>query len=763
MFRQWILVACVLLLFTVCLTPILSGCDDDDDDDVSPSADDDTSADDDDDNDDNDDDNNDDNDDNNDNDDDDDTAPPLISLTPGTCKHPFEIGEVLLQQIVAGAPGRNGVGADLSPDGHLTVAATYGAGVVVHEQDEEGAWRAGCLDEFGDDPRLDRGPDGVIHGIFRDYWTDALMVTQQVGEAWTEPEMIPLQAKTVHQFRVGHDGALYVGCIDLDTKVVYVLHNAAGEWDRFDLMDYEDSFNNIYFDFDVDEQGVVHAILSGPSDVRYVRYEGEDAEEEIVAEDSRYPAIRLASDDSLRAFFERYELDHVYWSQILPGVWVPTRVYDYFGTVSIRTADGWEADEVDAGGYMLTGRYLELDAEDYAHVLYPIENSYPRKLRYATKRPGFWQTINFQEQDEGGYDEDLVVEPDGVAHVLYADTDNQRLRHAHNTQMPWTTETVMKAELRVYGVSPALMPDGTPVAMFHDGVAGKLYSAQQVGDSWTISTLLPELTWFRDFAWDMDGLGRRHLVYQTEPGIVNYQMCDPECGPATQLAAAIYNDARADVDIDADNAVHVVYRTGEYDAMKVMYATNKSGNWEWTLVASHRHDGRNAIYVGEDGVVHIAYVREYEESDDVLFYARIDGDQVEREAVHGDMQRTDIAVGAAPDGTPHLLYSCYIQGGGYGTFYSVKSGSTWQTEQLTDDGFASVDIHVDEGGTPHLLVSAEDLSYFVPGEDGWDVTAIAVGGPEGGSFVLDEQGRFHAIYLNRDTLSYARFPLGLSQ
>ncbi len=299
--------------------------------------------------------------------------------------------------------------------------------------------------------------------------------------------------------------------------------------------------------------------------------------------------------------------------------------------------------------------------------------------------------------------------------------------------------------------------------MFTDSISGKLRTARREGDTWTISGFLPELQWLRDFVWDMDGLGRRHLCYQTQEGVVNYRLCDPECGPAVQFSGAVYNSAQAAITIDTDNAAHVVFRAGVYDATRVIYATNKSGVWEHFVVASHRHDGRNAIFVAEDGVVHIAYVREYEENDDVLLYVRIDGDQIEREAVIGSMQRTDIAVGVAPDGTPHLLYSRYIQGGGYGTFYSVRSGSTWQMEQITDEGFAGLDIHVDGGGNPHLLVGARHLLYFTAGDEGWNITALSTGSVDGGSFALDAEGRFHVIYTNRDTLSYARFPLGLSQ
>lgn len=104
---------------------------------------------------------------------------------------------------------------------------------------------------------------------------------------------------------------------------------------------------------------------------------------------------------------------------------------------------------------------------------------------------------------------------------------------------------------------------------------------------------------------------------------------------------------------------------------------------------------------------------------------------------------------------PHLIYATTA-----GHHYAVRQEDGWQSEDLTDEGYAqafvSVDLALRADDTPCLVYASEPASWIHPidtrllygcrGLEGWQLASIADGGTNA-QLEIDANGQPHIVYL----------------
>jgi hypothetical protein len=128
----------------------------------------------------------------------------------------------------------------------------------------------------------------------------------------------------------------------------------------------------------------------------------------------------------------------------------------------------WVVRSIDGG---IAGKWnsMVVDAKGYPHLSYSQWSS-GGGLRYAAWDGTRWNVAAVDTGDEKGYDNNLVLAPDGSAHISYfAKTD---LKYAHQKDGKWVVETIgsVRDGFDFYGGSTALVLDshGFPHVIYGD-------------------------------------------------------------------------------------------------------------------------------------------------------------------------------------------------------------------------------------------------------------------------------------------------------
>lgn len=278
------------------------------------------------------------------------------------------------------------------------------------------------------------------------------------------------------------DGNLHLAYLTRDAKVYYALRPAgATKWFSLLLLESTHANTNVYPKLAVDKNDIPHLCVSFGI-LEYVTLRNREWVRQQIDPGSgtiSYHCSIAVSPDGV---------PHVGWyHEFLPG----GTQYSHFRHADLE--DGvWMVRSVDGG---IAGKWssMAVDGKGFPHATYS-QFVHGGDMDYAAWDGTNWvlTTVDSSHNNSSyrGFDNDLVLWPDGSAHISYF--DGRTLKYAEQNQQKWNIEKVgvVASGHDVYGGSTTLLRDshGNPHIFYGD--FGALRHAFRDGKQWHIETVV---------------------------------------------------------------------------------------------------------------------------------------------------------------------------------------------------------------------------------------------------------------------------------
>ena len=414
------------------------------------------------------------------------------------------------------------------------------------------------------------------------------------------------------------------------------------------------------------------------------------------------------------------------------------------------------------------------DSEGRAHVAWirtpvsgvPIPGNGPG-LWYAVEHAdGTWTSELVLASDDGLYDPDLAVAPDGSVHIAVArfDTGNEGVWHLSDETGPWVATRV--------ATLPAGSMTGWP--RIQVGAGGRLDVAWSTDDgvfvrSRVAGTWSAAETVSTDRGGDIDFIRdgtTRHLVYglrdetDTAAGVTYAKSVADGVWTVTAIDSG--QDVQPRMAVDGAGRVHLSY-TRAWPEHEVRHVTNATGTWVTDVVAPGWIWMQPSFAVDAAGHHHVAVGR-YGESPGVWYGTDATGSwTMSRLSQHQPDGPVSLTV--APDGTASIAYGEYFDDlstplPDRAVWLKTGKPGSWTTTRITTNtGDAEPSIARDAAGHLHIAFGSEAsgvarIAYATNVTGSWVVT-YATPGTAGmvdrhPVIAIDAAGKAHIAYERMD-------------
>jgi len=278
------------------------------------------------------------------------------------------------------------------------------------------------------------------------------------------------------------DHNLHLAYLTRDARVYYALRPAGSEkWFSLLLLESTHANTNVYPKLAVDKNDIPHLCVSFGI-LEYVTLQNREWVRQQIDPGSgtiSYHCSIAVTPDGV---------PHVGWyHEFLPG----GTQYSHFRHADLE--DGvWMVRSVDGG---ISGKWssMAVDTKGFPHATYS-QFIHGGDMDYAEWDGANWvlTTVDSSHNDSSyrGFDNDLVLWPDGSAHISYF--DGKTLKYAEQAEHKWNIEKVgvVASGHDVYGGSTTLLRDshGNPHIFYGD--FGALRHAFREGKEWHIETVV---------------------------------------------------------------------------------------------------------------------------------------------------------------------------------------------------------------------------------------------------------------------------------
>jgi hypothetical protein len=336
-----------------------------------------------------------------------------------------------------------------------------------------------------------------------------------------------------------------------------------------------------------------------------------------------------------------------------------------------------------------------------------------------------------------GWSASAVADDNGQLHVAYpwsgAPDFVPRVVYAQRQDDAWVRELATPPGLYVSDVSLAFDPAGQAhLAVMGDAV---LYHATNIGGSWEMSPVDPDIGFEATGAIATDEAGAVHIAYGS--------WSDREMRYATNAsgeweietlaeANAVPQHGRA-ISVGRDGVVRLLYRRLAYDVGRLIYAENSTGAWRQEAVTPDIDAGNAEMALDHEDVPHAAFVSLA--NNHVLYARRPQDEWLIEDTGLLSIDGLSLALDAL-SGEPRLAYAADL-----GLRYAVRDAGRWLSTMIDPLG-----IETDPEGTPPWV--REDLPS-PPGKwfsEAWSVNL----------FVAAEE--INVVYATGDAIWRASFP-----
>ena len=292
------------------------------------------------------------------------------------------------------------------------------------------------------------------------------------------------------------------------------------------------------------------------------------------------------------------------------------------------------------------------------------------------------------------------------------------------------------------------------------GPGGVVYQALQAVGTWNTVQVAPGASCFAA-PLAVGGDGSDHIIYvDANSNSLEY---------ATDVSGSWSVSAIPGADgaefytlaVDSGNHVHVAYLlfTGQTpNCYEIVYASNASGSWQSTVVASEQ--AYPAIAVDAHGAAHIAYLGQVQVNGEypVHYLSDATGNWVDDVVAESSDSKSLVTLAVDPAGHAHLVYKSHTS-----LEYANDVSGSWVTAEVDsfdaagpeDDSYSAYDVSIDldTAGGPHLSYEDTDgnLKYASLAGSAWQTSYVDTEGTQN-QIRMDAAGHAHIVYGNAENL-----------
>ncbi len=489
---------------------------------------------------------------------------------------------------------------------------------LMYATNASGLWETQVIaeDVFSCMPYIEVDPGGFVHVIYNDH--GLLHATNESGQ-WVDEDIgvtYALGPYSVDMDAHGHLHCTYEFWMKPSSEFFYAT-NADGSWQHYSL--HNGSLGHYAFAAASDEGDpniLVHTVdqywtdddddLWGDDDQMYYEVSSLDY---LYKADDDFVSENLAYSDS--AWISNYEIpmDTDSAGKLHSCYTWKNSNSDFSYYYTTNMSGSWETEEVCS--VSLSNTSLVVDDESKVHLTHAKNFS---DLGCISNESGTWVDQTVGEGSWASQEMDMALDADGYSHIVYLDYKNKDLVYITDKSGVWVQNTV--DSLGDVGRHPhiALDAGGHPYVSYQDFSNLNLKMARNLG-TWEFFTVD-----------STDSVGRFNSIALGQNGEIYISYYNTSSG---HPRLASYEDSAwsfryiddthfyesgiyTSLAVDDGGCLHAAYcKLGSYyaeDCSELMYANNRSGQWEATVVDDSEDSGANAVLrIGPQGKVHIVY------------------------------------------------------------------------------------------------------------------------------------------------------------
>ena len=233
--------------------------------------------------------------------------------------------------------------------------------------------------------------------------------------------------------------------------------------------------------------------------------------------------------------------------------------------------------------------------------------------------------------------------------------------------------------------------------------------------------------------YEVDASGNIHVIFSA--GTTNwavdydpfYAVYNGTSWTYTNIGETGYTIFDADLSLDPNGYVHTTFQ-GSAAGNTIRYATNKSGSWAMTTIAS-TSGGTDELfdsYVLADsaGTATVLYRREDDQNvgtDNYYIASSTDNFVAKTLVLDGKSDgKMYLVAGAVMDGDGNIHYA-YNNRTDHRSYYRTNASGSWVQQQITNANYASVDtLDIERIDSTYYFASRSGTTYFLTSYDGSD-------------------------------------------
>jgi len=265
--------------------------------------------------------------------------------------------------------------------------------------------------------------------------------------------------------------------------------------------------------------------------------------------------------------------------------------------VRTSTTAQWRLETIDAAKTVWQGS-LVMDAANGLHVGYRRSDG----VAYATNSSGQWVGTLIDGAAGAFGDTAIAMGPTGAVHVSYKDSGSGALKHATNASGSWVSSTI-----DTIGFGSAIAVDSANrIHVSYRASGDFLAYAVNASGSWTRELVAGFAGSAIHTSLAIDTAGAAHIAYAVGSGICDVRYATNASGAwVDTLLATNSQQCRAAMTLDTSDRAHVIYMQ-QFD---LMYATNAAGAWITTSLDRLDWIGFPDVSIAMDlsGALHVSY------------------------------------------------------------------------------------------------------------------------------------------------------------
>ncbi len=372
-------------------------------------------------------------------------------------------------------------------------------------------------------------------------------------------------------------------------------------------------------------------------------------------------------------------------------------------------------------------------------------------LIYAHTSPAGWVSETIELENNAAFYVSLALDSGNRPMILYQAYDtyhqDEVLWLARREASGWTHQLLAHAA-HIVGSSLALDAAGRAHAVFSDLEPARLVYLRQTATGW--QTLVESGAGYA-LSLALDDADRPHIAYTNANEDIVYAVLGDAGWERTTIPMVGHAGGHNTLLLDDSGAAHI--STMQY-AQNLYYATNRGGPWVAIPVAVEDPVGlRHALALDANDRPYLLYTQPSVEE---LRWAVKDGDAWATSPVADlsglPLYELELAAAIGPNGVPWIAY---VDEPANALIVGTRPGDNWSLEPITTAG-SSLALAVGHDNRPQLiLIQGGRLLYWTQQGGAWQSEAISADGPAGvdvysAYLALDGDDVPHIVYWASD-------------